>query len=88
MQKKNYLYTAKQISDMEIFGPKEIITPYKITQNWAKKGLKFVRGTKKEMLFKLEWINEYIENEAKINQINPDEEETNGNLNINFTKVY
>ena len=88
MQKKNYLYTAKQISDMEIFGPKEIITPYKITQNSGKKGLKFVRGTKKEMLFKLEWINEYIENEAKINQINPDEKETNGNLNINFTKVY
>ena len=87
MQKKNYLYTAKQISDMEVFGPKEIITPYKITQNWVKKGLKFVRGTKKEMLFKLEWINEYIENEAKLNQINPDEKETNGNYNMNFTKV-
>ena len=61
------LYTAKQISEKEIFGPKEIITPYKITQNWVKNGLKFVRGTGKQMLFKLEWIDEYLKKEAEEN---------------------
>ena len=40
------LYTAKEISEKEFYGPKEMITPYKITQNWVKKGLKFIRGTR------------------------------------------
>ncbi len=62
------LYTAKEISEKEIYGPKEIITPYKITQNWVKKGLKFIRGTRREMLFKLEWIDEFLESQAVENK--------------------
>lgn len=68
MMPNRKLYTAKQISEEEIYGPKDIITPYKITQNWVKHGLKFVRGTKKEMLFKLEWIDEFLENQAVKNK--------------------
>ncbi|MBR0491956.1 MAG: hypothetical protein IJJ82_07955 [Clostridia bacterium] len=62
------LYTAKQISEEEIYGPKSQITPYKITQNWVKNGLKFVRGTRKEMLFKLEWIDEFLDKQANQNK--------------------
>ncbi len=62
------LYTAKEISEKEFYGPKEMITPYKITQNWVKKGLKFIRGTRREMLFKLEWIDEFLENQAMENK--------------------
>ena len=68
MKKENFLYTAEQISNMELFGPKNFITTYKITQNWAKDGLKFVRGSKKQMLFKLKWIDEYLEQKAEENR--------------------
>ena len=89
MNKGDYLYTAKEISEMEVFGPKKIITPYKITQNWVKNGLKFVKGTKKQMLFKLAWIDEYLETEARNNskKVISLQETNRENKNSNFTRV-
>lgn len=91
MPKKNFLYTAKQISEMEVFGPKETITPWKITQNWVKNGLKFIKGTKKEYLFKIEWINEFIEIQACNNQKQATKSILNTKTDVKkekFTKVY
>ena len=53
------LYTSKEIST--IYN----VPIYTITHSWIPKGLKRIRGTKKGYLFKLEWIDEYLENEAE-----------------------
>ena len=85
MKNKHYLYTAEEISNMEIFGPKNLITSWKITQNWVRDGLKFIRGTKRQMLFKLEWIDEYLEKKAEENRKKVD---TKVEINqSNFKKV-
>lgn len=54
MEEKRF-YTAKEIA--EIYN----VTPYTVTQNWRKKGLKHIRGKKNSYLYKLEWVDEYIE---------------------------
>lgn len=54
MEEKRF-YTAKEIA--EIYN----VTPYTVTQNWGSKGLKRIRGKKSSYLYKLEWVDEYIE---------------------------
>lgn len=49
------LYTAEEIA--KIYN----VTKYTVTQNWSKKGLKHIRGKKKSFLYRLEWVEEYIE---------------------------
>lgn len=52
------LLTTKEIADMYD------VSPYTITQNWCNKGLKFIRG-KGGMLFKVKWIEEFLEEESE-----------------------
>lgn len=54
------LYTTKEISKMYR------VPTYTVTQNWIPKGLKYMRGKKNGYLFKIEWIEEFLENNAII----------------------
>ncbi len=62
------LYTTEQISKM-YSGEEKNITPYMITHTWIQNGLKHIRGKGKGYLFKKEWVEEYIENQAIENKI-------------------
>lgn len=67
------LYTAKQIA--EIYGgDSKNITAYTVTQQWIKKGLKHIRGKGNSYLFKVEWVEEFLERQSieqqKINNSN------------------
>lgn len=54
MEEKRF-YTTEEIA--KIYN----VAPYTVTQNWVKKGLKHFRGKKNSYLYKLEWVDEYIE---------------------------
>lgn len=54
------LYTSQEIADM-YSSPNNKITPYVITQNWIKNGLRCIRGKGKGYLFKKEWVEEFLE---------------------------
>lgn len=57
------LYTAKQIA--EIYGGNSRnITTYTVTQQWIKKGLKHIRGKGNSYLFKIEWVEEFLEKQV------------------------
>lgn len=53
------LYTTQQIT--EIYSN---ITPSTITEIWIPKGLKHIRGKRKGYLYKLKWVDEFIEQMA------------------------
>ena len=65
------LYTTKEIAD-KYGGEQKNITPYMITQSWIPNGLKHIRGKGKGYLFKLEWVEQYLEevasNDNKVNK--------------------
>lgn len=52
------LYTSKEIS--EIYR----VPKYTVTQYWIPKGLKHIRGNKKSYLFKIEWVENFLEENA------------------------
>lgn len=52
------LHTTQQIA--EKYG----VTPYTITHNWIPKGLRHIPGARKSYLYKLEWVEEFLENQA------------------------
>lgn len=54
MEDKRF-YTTEEIA--KIYN----VAPYTVTQNWVKKGLKYIRGKKNSYLYKLAWVEEYIE---------------------------
>ncbi len=49
------LYTTKQIA--EIYN----VSPCTITQNWIKQGLRHKRGPRNSYVYRLEWVDEFIE---------------------------
>lgn len=57
------LYTTQEIAEI-YSSPQNKITPYVITQTWIKNGLKCIRGKGKGYLFKKEWVEDYLENQA------------------------
>lgn len=63
MDNKDKLYTSEEIAE------RYNVSPYTITQNWIKKGLKHMQGRGKGFLYKKEWIDEYIENQIMQNTI-------------------
>lgn len=63
MDNKDRLYTSEEIAE------RYNVSPYTITQNWIKKGLKHMKGRGKGFLYKKEWIDEYIENQIMQNTI-------------------
>ena len=54
------LLTTKQIA--ELYG----ISDKTLTNNWCNKGLKFIKG-KNYFLFKISWVEEFIEKQAHEN---------------------
>lgn len=57
------LYTSKQIAEM--YG----VSPYTVSNNWAKKGLKHIRGAGNSFLYKIKWVEEYIQSQIICNDI-------------------
>ena len=61
------LYSTKEIAEM-YGGENENVTPYTITQTWIPQGLKHIRGKGNSFLFKKEWVEEFLENQAIVKQ--------------------
>ncbi len=61
------LYTGKQIAEM--YG----VSPYTVSNNWAKKGLKHISGAGKSFLYKIKWVEEYIQSQIIENNQKDDE---------------
>lgn len=59
------LYTTKEIAD-RYGGEQKNVTPYMITHTWIPNGLKYMKGKGKGFLFKLEWVEEYLEEQTSI----------------------
>ena len=59
------LYTTQEIAD-RYGGEQKNVTPYMITHTWIPNGLKFVKGKGSGYLYKIEWVEEYLENQAQI----------------------
>ena len=59
------LYTTKEIAD-KYGGEQKNVTPYMITHTWIPNGLKYMKGKGKGYLFKLEWIEQYLEQQTSI----------------------
>lgn len=76
------LYTAEEISE-KYGGKNKNITPYTVTQQWVKKGLKHIRGKGKTFLFKIEWVEQFLEEQA----IEKQEEDSDTKFNINKAKT-
>lgn len=74
------LYTTEQIAQM-YSGQTNNVTPYMITHTWIPNGLRHVNGKGKGYLYKKEWVEEYLENQATIN------ETQNKNFNIKKGKT-
>lgn len=58
------LYTTKEISE------KYSVSTYMITHTWVKNGLKHIKGGRNSFLYKLEWIEEYLNNNIIQNNMN------------------
>lgn len=54
------LHTTQQIA--EKYG----VTAYMITHTWIPNGLKHIPGARKGFLYKIEWVEEYLEKQAEI----------------------
>lgn len=76
------LYTAEEIAE-RYGGKNKNITPYTVTQQWVKKGLKHIRGKGKAYLFKIEWVEQFLEEQATIVQ----NKGNNTKFSINRTKA-
>lgn len=50
------LYTTKEIAE------KYRVSPYMITHTWIKNGLKHIKGGRNSFLYKLAWVEEYLDN--------------------------
>jgi len=59
------LYTGKEIA--EKYSTETIKLTEKNIRSWANKGLKHIRGPHNNFLYKLEWVDEYLEEQATIN---------------------
>lgn len=53
------LYTTQEIAEMC-----SNITPSTITEIWIPKGLKHIRGKRNSYLYRLKWVDEFIEQMA------------------------
>ena len=60
------LYTTQEIAK-RYSSEENIISAYMITHSWIPKGLKHIRGKKNSYLYKLEWVDEFLETQAIIN---------------------
>ena len=56
------LYTGKQIA--ERFSTDEVLLTENNIRKWANKGLKHLRGPHNTFLYKIEWVEEFIEVQA------------------------
>lgn len=79
------LYTAEEIAE-KYGGKNKNITTYTVTQQWVKKGLKHIRGKGKAYLFKIEWVEQFLENQATIEQDKDKKTEININKNKSTSK--
>lgn len=59
------LYTGEQIA--EIYSTEAVKITTNTVRRWANNGLKHLLGEKGKFLFKKEWIDEFLEEEAKKN---------------------
>lgn len=59
------LYTTEQIAEM-YGGEDKNVTPYMITHTWVQKGLKHIKGKGSSFLYKTEWVDEYLEEQAEM----------------------
>lgn len=59
------LYTTKEIAE-KYGGEQQNVTPYMITHTWIPNGLKFMKGKRQSYLFKLEWVEQYLEEHAEV----------------------
>ena len=75
------LYTAEEIAE-KYGGKNKNITTYTVTQQWVKKGLKHIRGKGKAYLFKIEWVEQFLEEQAIIDQ----DKDKNAKFNISKNK--
>lgn len=60
------LYTTQEIAK-KYSSEENIISAYMITHTWIPQGLKHIRGKKNSYLYKLEWVDEFLETQAIIN---------------------
>lgn len=77
------LYTAEEIAK-KYGGENKNITSYTVTQQWVKKGLKHIRGKGKSYLFKIEWVEEFLEQQA--NEVAEESNCRKGNTKFKFNK--
>lgn len=71
------LLQTKEIA--ELYG----VTPTTITNNWCNKGLKFIRS-KNSFLFKIDWIEEYLEKQALENTSNKNQKQNRTSISKNL----
>lgn len=57
------LFTTEEISRM-YSSKNNSVTPYMITHTWIPNGLKHIRGKRNSYLYKKEWVEEYLEEQA------------------------
>lgn len=43
------------------------VSSYTVTQNWVANGLKHIKGAKNSFLYKVEWVDEFLEQLAFLN---------------------
>lgn len=79
------LYTAEEIAE-KYGGKNKNITTYTVTQQWVKKGLKHIRGKGKAYLFKIEWVEQFLENQATIEKNKDKKTQININKNKGTSK--
>ena len=58
-------YTGKEIA--EKYSTETVKLSESNIRNWANKGMKYIRGPHNLFLYKLEWVDEYLEEQAVIN---------------------
>lgn len=61
------LYTTQEIAQI-YSSSKNTVSPYMITHTWIPNGLKHIRGKGSGFLYKKEWVEEYLEEQAIVKQ--------------------
>ncbi len=64
----NLLYTTKEIAKL-YGGEQQNVTPYMITHTWIPNGLKYIKGKRQSYLFKLEWVEQYLEEHSQMAKV-------------------
>lgn len=61
------LYTTQEIAEM-YSSSGNTVSAYMITHTWVPNGLKHIRGKGAGFLYKKEWVEEYLEEQAIVKQ--------------------